>query len=155
MNVDGLHQRAGVDPRKVHEVHGTVTRHRCIKNGHPLDVEIPAEGPPPPSPICQICQSYGRPDCVLFTEALPYNEWTAAANAVRRLGRKDVMIVVGTSGVVYPAAGLPEQALANGVPLIEVNLDKSPLSSQVTCLLAGRASEVLVALVDRVIEKLG
>jgi len=53
------------------------------------------------------------------------------------------MLVIGTTGAVYPAAGLPEGALAAGVPVIEVNLDPSPISSHATVFLQGRAKELV------------
>ena len=123
-NVDGLHQRAGSDPDCVYEVHGTVTRHVCIANRHPYDfggvTDLPTK-----SPKCREegCGSTLRPDCVLFTESLPGDQWQGAESAVRRLKSGDVMIVIGTSATVYPAAGLPELAVHKGAELIDINLE--------------------------------
>jgi NAD-dependent deacetylase len=122
MNVDGYHQRAG--NTKVSEVHGTVTRHRCVKNGHPMDIsqEYLSNFSKKPIPKCAICNSTPRPDCVLFTESLPEDQWIEADRVSRRLKSRDVMIVIGTSSVVYPAASLPEIAAASGATIIECNL---------------------------------
>jgi NAD-dependent deacetylase len=157
MNVDGLHQTAGNPDESVIEVHGTVRRHRCVKNGHPMDLPeglvIPKQrGAVPetiPVPKCSVagCGSTPRPDCVLFTEALPSDEWSRAMRAVRDLSLSDVMIVVGTSGVVYPAASLPELAIQRGVPVFEINPESTPLSSHVI-FLQGTAGSILSRLLQ-------
>jgi NAD-dependent deacetylase len=100
---------------------------------------------------CSDCGSYVRPDVVLFGESLPADEWRAAVEACRNLSSRDCMLVVGTSGGVYPAAGLPEAVLAAGVPLIEVNKDPSPISRAAQCFLQGTAAEVLPRLVAAVL----
>ncbi|KAG4065898.1 hypothetical protein HA402_012576 [Bradysia odoriphaga] len=124
-NVDGLHQEAGSNPDRVFEVHGTVRRSRCIKNGHIYDFEGNTNLPRK-SPTCRVdgCRSKLRPDCVLFTEGIPNREWMRAEFATRQLGSGDVMIIVGTSAQVYPAASLPEIAFERGATLIDVNLER-------------------------------
>lgn len=96
---------------------------------------------------CSECGSFLRPDVVLFGESLPADEWRAAVQACRSLSSRDCMLVVGTSGGVYPAAGLPEAVLQAGVPVIEVNKDPSPISRDARCFLKGSAAEVLPRLV--------
>lgn len=156
-NVDGLHQRAGSDPDRVYEVHGTVLRNRCITNGHIYDFEgntiLPTK-----SPKCRIdgCRSTLRPDCVLFTEGLPPNQWMRAEFETRQLQRGDVMIIVGTSAKVYPAASLPELASAKGATLIDVNIERmesSALDNYVY--LGGTAATTLPKLVQRVKQLMG
>lgn len=153
-NVDGLHQRAGSNADVVFEVHGSVQRSRCITNGHIYDFDGETNLPRK-SPTCKVegCRSTLRPDCVLFTESLPTNQWTRAELATRRLERDDVMIIVGTSGQVYPAAGLPELAADRGATLIDVNLEKSnsPYLNNYEYL-GGTAATTLPALVERVEE---
>lgn len=153
-NVDGLHQRAGSNADVVFEVHGSVQRSRCITNGHIYDFDGETNLPRK-SPTCKVegCRSTLRPDCVLFTESLPTNQWTRAELATRRLERDDVMIIVGTSGQVYPAAGLPELAADRGATLIDVNLEKSnsPYLNNYEYL-GGTAATTLPALVARVEE---
>ncbi|KPA78977.1 putative NAD dependent deacetylasemidazole (cobb) protein [Leptomonas pyrrhocoris] len=120
-NVDALHQRAGSPTEFVYEVHGSVWRHRCIKNGHPMDLLV--EGKlPEAQPRCAICGSPARPDVVLFTESLPEDAWLKSEVAVCGLRAGDVLLVVGTSGVVQPGASLPELC-APGVVKIEVNIE--------------------------------
>lgn len=127
-NVDSLHQRAGTPADRVFEVHGSVYRFRCIKNGHPM--EVPRDPFPDSSPECPVCGSKARPDAVLFSENLDDGVWRSAVGAMRRLGQGDVLIIIGTSGVVYPAADLPRYA-GNGAFLIEINPSRSELSGMV------------------------
>ncbi len=153
-NVDGMHQRAGSNPNRVFEVHGTVQRSRCISNGHIYDFDGNTNLPTP-SPKCRVdgCRSTLRPDCVLFTESLPTETWMQSQIATRKLDHGDVMIVVGTSAKVYPAASLPELADRRGATLIDVNLeimDSSALRNYEY--LGGTAATTLPALVDRVRE---
>ncbi|CAF1194002.1 unnamed protein product [Adineta ricciae] len=153
-NVDGLHQRAGSNPDHVFEVHGTVRRSRCVTNGHIYDFGDETNLPRK-SPTCRVegCRSTLRPDCVLFTEGLPGDQWMGAQMAARRLGHGDVMIIVGTSAQVYPAAGLPESAARNGATLIDVNLERTNFSTLNNYqYLGGTAATTLPALVNRVEE---
>lgn len=118
-NVDYLHQRAGSPPTSVCEVHGSVFRHRCIREGHAMAIRT--DSPlPRRQPTCPACGSGARPDATLFHEGLPEDQWAGAVSAVRALRPGDVLLVVGTSGSVYPAASLPGLA-ARGVVRIEVN----------------------------------
>lgn len=151
-NVDGLHQEAGSNPNQVFEVHGTVRRSRCIRNGHIYDFQG-EKNLPRKSPTCREegCGSTLRPDCVLFTEGLPTDQWMGAESATRKLEPGDVMIIVGTSAQVYPAAGLPELAAREGATLIDVNLESTNFSSlQNYQYLGGTAATSLPALVNRV-----
>ncbi|KAL0480486.1 NAD-dependent protein deacetylase sirtuin [Acrasis kona] len=126
-NVDGLHQKAGSDPSNVFEVHGTVKRSICVKNRHVYE-SFESEELPRTSPICKVdrCGSTLRPDCVLFTESLPMDEWMNSEDGVNRLRQGDVLLIVGTSANVYPAAGLPKLAARRGAHLIDVNLEPTP-----------------------------
>ena len=85
----------------------------------------------------------------LFTEGLPQDQWARATAAVGALGGGDVMLIVGTSSVVYPAASLPAEAKRKGAVLVECNLElPSPLSDIVDVGVAGRAAETLPRLVE-------
>ncbi|CAF1342790.1 unnamed protein product [Adineta steineri] len=151
-NVDGLHQKAGSNPNQVFEVHGTVTRSRCVTNGHIYDFQGETNLPRK-SPRCHIegCNSTLRPDCVLFTESLPRDQWMGAEMATRKLESGDVMIIIGTSAQVYPAAGLPELAARRGATLIDVNLERTNYSKLENYeYLGGTAATTLPALVNRV-----
>ena len=137
-NVDGLHGEAGSD--NVIELHGNIRRSRCPLEGVVVEPDV-TDGVPPP---CPNCGSPLRPDVVWFGEALPAAELEAASAAARSC---DLFLSVGTSGVVYPAASLPYEALENGATVVEVNPDRTPLSASADFSLRGRAGEVLPELV--------
>jgi NAD-dependent deacetylase len=151
-NVDGLHSRAG--SRRVVELHGSLRRFRCVSGGHPYaeervrQVTLPQSGEVDP-PQCPQCGSPVRPGVVWFGESLPPDAmreaWTAAEQC-------DAMLVVGTSALVYPAAGLPDAALANDRPVIEINPDPTPLSDRVDVWWSERAAVALPQLTARLSE---
>lgn len=157
-NVDGLHQKAGSNPDKVYEIHGSVNRHKCIKkwHKHPYIIDPSKQrrdydylkdpfftGNAEGYPTCR-CGSYLRPDTILFTEQLPSNPLNRATIAVKRLEKDDCMIVIGTSGTVYPAAGLVNLAIQrNGVKVIEINKNISNFSANVDIFLKGLSGEIL------------
>ncbi|GJF15903.1 hypothetical protein NGTWS1702_19940 [Mycolicibacterium cyprinidarum] len=87
-----------------------------------------------------------RPNVVWFGEALPDDAWQQSVDAVLNA---DLVLVVGTSSVVYPAAGLPELAVARGTPVIEVNPEPTPLSSNATLSLRESAVTALPGLLQR------
>lgn len=138
-NVDGLHQRAG--NRRVIELHGNLTRTRCSEGAHRVET-WPATGEVPPR--CPICGARLRPDVVWFGETLPLEAWEAAVAATQDC---DVCLAIGTSAVVRPAALLPELAQQSGALLVEINPEPTPLSARADVTLAGKAGEVLPALV--------
>jgi len=94
-------------------------------------------------PTCPECNSYLRPDATLFTEALPEESWRLSSKAISRLSKDDVFIIVGTSGVVYPAASLAARAISKGAKTIEINIDPSPFSHSVDHFLQGPSGQVL------------
>lgn len=96
-NVDGLHARAG--SQRVIELHGNLFRVRCVRHG---DVQAALDAFDDLPPKCA-CGALLRPDVVWFGETLPEGAFEEAEDAVRRA---DLLLVIGTSGVVYPAAGL-------------------------------------------------
>ena len=140
-NVDGLHQRAG--SRRVIELHGNIMRTVCAAQRH----EVSAWEPVPEGqvPRCPICGSLLRPDVVWFGEPLPGEALDAALRAARQA---EVMMVIGTSGLVHPAASLPLLAAEQGAYLVEVNPQETALSSIMDVVLRGPAGEVLPRLVE-------
>ncbi len=112
-NVDNLHRAAG--SKRVIELHGSIRRVRCIACGFKEELREP---PSEDLPKCPSCGSLLRPDVVWFGEPLPGE---ALEEAFREASRCDVMLVVGTSGVVEPAASIPVYAKAGGAALINVN----------------------------------
>ena len=137
-NVDGLHQKAGL--RDVIELHGSLRTASCLdmcgEPPVPMTEDLFGEMPP----RCE-CGGLLRPDVVLFGENLPEQ---ALKRAFRLADSCDVMLVVGTSMVVYPAAALPMIALRGGARVIEINPEETPLSSlDGTLSLRGEAGSVL------------
>lgn len=114
-NVDGLHQRAG--SHDVVELHGSIARIRCDR----CRLEEAQHGPGEP-PHCRACGGPLRPDVVWFGEMLPEH---ALARAAEEAAACDVLLAVGTSGVVYPAAGLVTLAARSGATVVVVNPDGS------------------------------
>jgi NAD-dependent deacetylase len=146
-NVDGLHARAG--SRDVVELHGSLRRVKCLDRHHPLEGEVPGDegeddADPPP---CPACGSPLRPDVVWFGEMLPAGE---VERAWGRAGAADVLLTVGTSGTVWPAAELPSVARRGGARVIEVNPEPSELTGEADLFLQGPAGEVLPRLVRAV-----
>ena len=146
-NVDGLHQRAG--SKRVIELHGSLWRARCTKCGAVYRLEKPVEEVPP---RCPRCGSLLRPDVVWFGEPLPQEAWE---EAVRLMAASDVVIVVGTSGVVYPAAYLPKLAKESGAAVVEINVEESAITPIADVFIRGKAGEVLPRLAEEVLKRLG
>ena len=138
-NVDGLHARAG--SRALIELHGNIARVRCSGCGRPA--EQWEEGAHPLPPRCAHCSAFLRPDVVWFEELLPLDALAAAENAAQRC---DLLLVVGTSAEVYPAAALPRRAQAAGACLVEINSQDTPLTPYADFSPRGRAGQVLPAL---------
>jgi NAD-dependent deacetylase len=134
-NVDGLHRRAG--SRRVAELHGNLWRVRCLAEGAVTDnLEVPLPVLPP---RCA-CGALLRPDVVWFGEALPTESVQRAWDAAEAC---DVMLVVGTSALVQPAASLPMVGKAHGAYVVEVNLEATPLTRIADETYYGQAGEIL------------
>ena len=133
-NVDGLHQKAG--SREVIELHGSIWRARCTNCRSRYQISRTARRPDE----CVDCGDRLRPDVVLFGEILPAG---ALEKAAAEAARCDLCLVVGTSSIVYPAAGIPEIAKAAGAFVCEINPERTPLSEMCDEVLTGRAGELL------------
>ena len=131
-NVDDLHERAGSQVQA--HVHGSLFAFRCERCSAPYPTDalaLPDPDNPPQRqapPTCPDCAAPVRPGVVWFGEALPEAEFAAAARAC---GDADLVLVVGTSGIVYPFAGLPGLATRHGVPVVEINPVETALTASV------------------------
>lgn len=136
-NIDGLHQAAG--SRTVWELHGSTHRNHCMKCRRPfgLDVVDQAEG----VPYCPHCGGMIRPDVVLYEEALDED---VVESAVRAMEEADLLLVGGTSLVVYPAAGLIRYYRGNRLVLI--NRDPTPYDRQADLVIHDSIGKVLDAI---------
>jgi NAD-dependent deacetylase len=135
-NVDGLHPLAG--SQRILELHGNIWKTRCTEEGtirenreHPLA---------PLPPRCPACGALLRPHIVWFGESLDPFVLERAVAAVRAC---DVLLVVGTSALVQPAAGLALLAVESGARLIEINPEETPLTPYADAVLHGPAGDIL------------
>jgi NAD-dependent deacetylase len=151
-NVDNLHERAG--SQRVYHLHGSLFEFRCDRCGTAYHGPLPEMAQPVETvapPHC-VCGGLIRPNVVWFGEPLPETAWQQSVEAV---SNADIVVVVGTSSIVYPAAGLPELALANGIPVIEVNPERTPLSDAATAVVRETAAGALPTLLQRLPALLG
>ena len=134
-NVDGLHRLAG--SRQLLEIHGSIWEVRCLSCGV---VQEDRRVPLPLLPHCDACGGLLRPNVVWFGEALDSGilRQTEAA-----LTRCQVVLVVGTSAVVQPAASMALWARQSGAQIVEINPDPTPLTAHCDFALPGKAGEVL------------
>jgi NAD-dependent deacetylase len=130
-NVDGLHERAG--SRNMVRLHGSIWEERCSLCGKP------ATG------LCLMCRASTRPGVVWFGEALDPGVWDNAQKAVESAG---VLLVIGTSAVVYPAASLVPLAKKSGATVVEINPDETSMSSAADYSLRGPAGKILPQLIE-------
>lgn len=137
-NVDDLHEQAG---SVVTHLHGHLWKNKCSHCGTPYEAKIDYEQD---SLVrCPHCEAYIRPDIVWFGEMLPAKAWQYAEQASANC---DLFISIGTSSLVYPAAGLSQLARRNGAKLIEINLNptQNPI---IDVVLSGKAGDILPELV--------
>ena len=144
-NIDDLHERAGTTATS--HLHGSLFAYRCdtCHQPYPHDVTPPSEPTErlaPPDCSCGLGQI--RPGVVWFGEALDQRLMDEATSAMET---SDLVVVVGTSGMVYPAAALPGVALFHDVPVIEINPHGSELTDAVDYAWAVTAAEGLPALI--------
>ncbi|MBW1972715.1 MAG: RNA polymerase subunit sigma [Deltaproteobacteria bacterium] len=143
-NVDGLHQMAG--NKHVVEFHGSNQWLVCIKCG--FRTEIKNYSPNDFPPKCERCLSILKPDVVFFGEAIPYN---AQVKSMYLAKVSDLVLVIGTSAVVYPAAQIPITAKEYGAKIIEINKEKTSLSDGIASYsIEGPAGEVMPHIVEAV-----
>lgn len=134
-NVDGLHQAAG--SQKVSELHGNIWKVRCTVCGQVTENRAV---PIPILPLCPTCGGLLRPHIVWFGEALSAADLDHSRHAA---GSCEVMIVIGTSGLVYPAAALASLARMAGAFVIEVNRELTPYGGIANVSFQGLACEVV------------
>ncbi|UCG91569.1 MAG: NAD-dependent deacylase [candidate division WOR-3 bacterium] len=142
-NVDNLHRRAG--SQNVLELHGNIFRARCLSCGNVQEHTIDPDNEVNNLPTCS-CSGLLRPDVVWFGEPIPQDVWQ---QSLTFLNQTDVALISGTSGIVWPAAAIPELAKKGGIKTIEVNLESTPISPIVDISLQGKAGEILPQIVQK------
>lgn len=135
-NIDGMHQRAG--SKNVMELHGSLWRIRCPRHGVTEDTSTTYQ-----SYTCKDCGNWLRPDIVWFGDMLNQDITRMSMIAIAQC---DLFISIGTSGVVWPAAGYPEIARNNGALCIEINPEPNPMSHLYDENIRKSAGEALPAL---------
>ncbi len=147
-NIDGLHQAAGIPDDKVIELHGSNLRVRCmschaISSIHAAHARVEAGDL---APECD-CGGYLKPDTISFGQAMPLTEMQAATALAENC---DVILVVGSTLLVHPAAALPDLALRRGAWLAIVNLSQTPYDHLADALVTNKAGVALPEIVRQV-----
>jgi NAD-dependent deacetylase len=148
-NVDGLHQRAGSNPDLVVELHGNMRRVVCWSCGEraPIEAALDRVRAGEEDPHCRSCGGILKSDTISFGQPL---DPAAVARAEEAALGCDLMLVVGSSLVVYPAAGLVPLAAEAGAAVVILNAEPTPYDRVADAVLRGSISEVLPTLVARV-----
>lgn len=134
-NVDGLHRAAG--SRRLSEIHGNIWMVRCTGCGVVNeDRRVPIQI----LPTCDACGALLRPHIVWFGESLDPADLRRCTETLQSC---DLLLVIGTSGVVYPAAGFASVAKQAGATVVEINLDETPQAPLVDLVLRGRAKDLV------------
>jgi len=146
-NVDGLHGRTGI--KNIVEIHGNLWRVRCTREGKiSMLMDVPLNEIPPKC----ACGEVLRPDVVWFGESIPSYALDLSFNVLEQC---DTLIVVGTSGVVYPVASFPQTVKDNGGYVVEVNVEPTPISAIADASLYGNSGDILPMIVKWLKEKKG
>lgn len=139
-NVDNMHRRAG--SRDIYELHGNIERNYCIqcKTFYNEDIEIKDK-----IPMCS-CGGLIRPDVVWFGEYLPEDQYSGAERAS---SAADIFFVVGTTGIIFPAASLIYTAKRAGAYIVEINIERTEVSSIADESYFGEAGKILPAIFNK------
>jgi len=147
-NVDNLHQKAGVASEKVFELHGNMKWVRCLGCDRCYPVEdILQRLQIEELPDCEFCHGILKPDAVFFGEALPQDTLN---NAISHSRNCDLMIAIGSTLLVYPAAYMPAYATEAGAKLVIINLGSTPMDSQASVLIDAQAGQAMTKVMEKV-----
>ena len=146
-NVDNLHQKAGNSPEKVYELHGNMRWLRCMSCDmrYPMEDIVDKYQSGGDIPACEYCRGILKPDVIFFGELLP--EVTLKQATLHATGC-DLLIVIGSSLVVYPAASIPIYAKGSGAKLVIINLTPTPCDSNADVLIHHSAGEVMDGILE-------
>ena len=146
-NIDDLHERAGSE--RVHHLHGSIFAVHCAECGEAAEDDQPlpeSDVPRLEPPTCSRCGGLVRPSVVWFGEVLPAEPFLAAQDAVLDA---DLVVLVGTSNSVFPAAQLPYDALEAGVPVLEIGPNDTEFTPYATHVIRDKSGVALPELVNR------
>jgi NAD-dependent deacetylase len=144
-NVDNLHLKSGIRPELLAELHGNITKVRCVDCEFKMDRLEDQER-------CPLCGGKMASSVVDFGQSLPAKD---LAESYEHSRRSDLFVVVGSSLVVYPAADMPRVALEAGARLVIINRGETPYDSHASLLFSERIGEVLPPAVERLKQLLG
>jgi len=146
-NVDGLHQRSGIPGDKVIELHGNATYAGCLDCGKRFELEDIKRlfEKNETLPVCDACGGIVKTATISFGQAMPLGEMQAAEAATLAC---DLFIAIGSSLVVYPAAGFPNLAKQNGAKLVILNRDPTPLDGIADLVLNAEIGPILQEVTD-------
>ena len=145
-NIDGLHQMAGVPDDKVIELHGNTTYATCLDCSTRYEIAdvFAVFERDPRAPRCERCGGSVKTATISFGQAMPAE---AARRAEQETLAADLFLAIGSSLVVYPAAGFPEVARRNGARLVIMNREPTPLDEVADLVVRGGIGEMLGAAV--------
>jgi NAD-dependent deacetylase len=148
-NIDSLHQKAGVPEDRVFELHGNMQRVVCLSCGRrfPMPEVLQRIRDGMEVPDCPDCQGILKPDAVFFGEALPQE---TLGEAIRRAQNCDLIIVIGSTLVIYPAAYIPTYATEAGAKLAIVNLTPTPFDQYAAVVIRGKAGQIMSTVMEEV-----
>ncbi len=146
-NVDGLHQRSGVPDEKMIELHGNATYAHCLDCGQRYDLQLIMENfeRDESLPVCDHCDGLVKTATISFGQAMPQDEMVKAQAATVAC---DLFLAIGSSLVVYPAAGFPSIAKRNGAELVIINRDPTDLDDIADLVINDEIGQVLAGATD-------
>jgi NAD-dependent deacetylase len=150
-NVDNLHQKAGNDPSRVHELHGNMQWLICLNCGqkYPLENLTQNISSDDSIPDCKKCSGILKPDVIFFGEALPHKVLAMATNEAQEC---DLFIVIGSSLVVYPAANMPLYAKRAGAGIVIINLGETQQDDIADVIIDHSAGDTMTKIMTRLKE---
>jgi NAD-dependent deacetylase len=150
-NVDNLHQKAGNAQKIVHELHGNMQWLVCLNCRERYPIEIVKRNAPSPDhvPTCDYCRGILKPDVVFFGEALPQETLMQATQEARAC---DLLIVIGSSLVVYPAAYMPLYAKRSGAGIVIINNEPTEQDDIADVLINAPAGETMTKIINKLKE---
>jgi NAD-dependent deacetylase len=148
-NIDNLHQRAGNTPENVYELHGNMKWLRCLDcdNRYPLEDIVKRHAKQADAPVCEHCKGILKPDVVYFGEALPEH---VLRMATMHASDCELMIAIGTSLVVYPAAYMPSYAKSGGAKLVIINNTPTPYDKMADLVIRAGAGDAMSGILSEV-----
>ncbi len=146
-NIDGLHQKAGLPPERVIEIHGSEAYVVCVACGKRHEWSAVLERFDGDCPRCDGCRGWLKPATISFGQPMPQEE---TRRAFAEAAAADLLLVVGSSLQVYPAASIPIETCRAGGRLAIINNEPTAQDEAAELVLRGQAGEILQGIADRI-----